>query len=147
MDLRRVAIDPGEIHCGVALFLGTTCYDCYEVKPTQLVENVEMWLYGVPTVDELIVESFHLYPGKAHEQSFSQMFTCEVIGVLRWLAWRGGVPFITQPASIKKPTSAILRAKGIRLKSIGKGQHVTDAEWHGWYRINNPNKEAGKTWI
>jgi hypothetical protein len=146
MEMRRVAIDPGEVHCGVALFLGADCYDCYEGRPATVTDTVQMWVES-RAIDELVVESFHLYPGKAHQQSFSQMFTCEVIGVMRWLARGGGVPFITQPASIKKPTSAILRAKGIKLKSVGKGQHVTDAEWHGWYRVFNPTKEAGETWI
>jgi hypothetical protein len=52
------------------------------------------------------------------------------------------IEIVKQPADIKKPTTGILRAKGI--KSVGKvakkenpgwGDHCIDAELHGWRYI------------
>lgn len=140
-----LAIDPGEVHCGVALFEKRKCYAAYEMAPHELLAAVERWLQE-GCVQAMVVEEFRLYASKAATQVGSQIKTVEVIGVLRWLwAKHGeGVIWREQGASIKKPTQAILAAKKVRstAKQEKAGGHALDAELHGWHYLLNGKGES-----
>lgn len=135
-----LAIDPGDEHCGMALFheeadeWETTV--SWEETPEGCVDYVYRTL---PDVDVLVVEEFRLYPWRAKEQAFSQMKTAEVIGVLRYLHRRGKengleVLWVEYPASIKKPTGKMLKSMGIK-RMTSTGDHAADAQLHGWRYI------------
>jgi len=134
-----LAIDPGEVHCGMAWFAADECVAVEEMKPEDCVDAVAHWLQET-TARALVIEEFRLYPWKAQQQSFSIMGTCEVIGQLklahRWHA--GQVKLYIQPASIKEPTRAIMRARGIPMlaKLSKSGLHCLDAETHGYHHIH-----------
>ena len=147
-----IAIDPGATHNGVALFTismnpetGLPECDCTfttEHTPEGLFDNLKVWgaMRGNPkgSFDVMVVEKFVLYPEKAASLAYSELRTVEVIGVLRERCRQEGVAFVTQPASIKKATEGQLRARGIKLKSRGSGNHAHDAELHGyhyWLRV------------
>jgi hypothetical protein len=138
IDVERVlAIDPGAVHCGVAMWIDAECIWGNEYDPTSLYENLAFWL-ETKSVDTVVIEMFQLYPWMAEEQGWSQMETCEVIGVLKYICWAWDYEPVMQPASIKKPTFAILRRK--KIKAYGKtpkNQHILDAQAHGWYYIFN----------
>ena len=142
-----IAIDPGAEHCGVAVFRGGECVYVGEKSPTDLFDwwGVGEALYGNPKglFDVVIMEAFRLYPGVASAQSWSTFGTVEVIGVLRERCRREGVLFVTQPASAKKATRAILKAQGVVLK--GKGDHAKDAELHGWHYLMKGGDSATAT--
>lgn len=139
-----IAIDPGEKHCGVALFTismepdGLPECDCTfttEHTPEGLFDSLKAWgaLKGNSKggFDVFVVESFRLYPEKMASLAYSELRTVEVIGVLRERARQEGVAFITQPASIKKATEGQLRSRGIKV--MGKGDHARDACLHGYH--------------
>jgi hypothetical protein len=134
--VRMVSIDPGEVHCGTAFWLGAKCYDVVEYSPGGLFASMEKWLRH-DSVDVIVVEEFRLYPNKANEQSYSSMGTPEVIGVIKYLVARfgkdGSVKLVFQPATIKKPTRAMMKAKRIGNRAVteGKGGHCSDAVLHG----------------
>jgi hypothetical protein len=146
MNLQSIiAIDPGEKHCGVAVFVAVMgedgqprleCRLTTEHTPEGMLDSLKVWsaLYGNSKLgfDVMVVEKFVLYPEKAASLAWSEMRTVEVIGVLRERCRCEGVPFVLQPASIKKATEGMLRSRGIALKSRGSGGHAKDAELHGW---------------
>ncbi len=146
--LRVVAIDPGSVHCGVAVFLGERCYEAYEVDPPELYRRLESWL-KMGTMDVLVVEEFRLYEDKAKVQIGSTMATCEVIGVIKYLVGRwgveGGVELALQGAGIKEGCQKILRAKGVvsLARSRRAGGHAFDAELHGQYYIRRRIEREG----
>lgn len=149
-----VSIDPGGAHCGVALFCGTeglasgddswVCTTTWEMPPAACIlfvrELIHHWVEDPGTRRELLVETFRLYGKEAMSLVGSEMETCQVIGVLKYLhAWYGhpSIQLIQQPADIQDPTTGIL--KGRRVKSTAKrtnaGPHALSAELHGWYRL------------
>lgn len=159
-----IAIDPGEVHCGVALFEDGLCADTWEMGPAALLKWLKRMLRA-QCVDVLVVEQFRLYPWMAEQQSFSSLPTVEVIGVLRYL-WategcksadsvvvrqardsggktvRGAtalewVTWVENPATIKEPCDGICKAKGITLVSdtLKRSGHARDAELHGHYYL------------
>lgn len=146
-----IAIDPGEEHCGIAVFevvMGENgephleCRLTTEHTPEGLFDSLRVWgaQHGNSKgrFDVMVVESFRLYPEKMASLAYSELRTVEVIGVLRERARCEGSAFITQPAMIKKATEGQLRARGIALKSRGSGGHAKDAELHGyhyWFRM------------
>lgn len=144
-----LAIDPGDVHCGMAWFNAEDrCVWVEEMAPDECVDYVRNWL--VKDGRHLVFEEFRLYPWLAEQQAFSEMGTAQVIGaiktVFRWYA--GPASSLTQqPASVKKPTEGIMRARGITRLAVesSAGVHCADAELHGYYYLNNPtNKGASK---
>lgn len=140
-----LAIDPGDVHVGVALFDrnedGWFCCRVWEERP----DEFERWFtnavctYAIRTV---VLESFSLYGDKAMEQTGSSFLTCQLIGSIKYIIKRhnflfGGehyVERVDQQPAIKKPAFAILKkAKYEFTADLLKvpGQHVRDAEVHG----------------
>lgn len=142
MDRRvthRLAIDPGDIHVG-------WCYgwldsrdqweiQCEEMSPEECVRRLNIWLgmrVGAEQLYEVIAEEFVLYAGQDQRNVGNRMKTSELIGKLEFICGNYGTELLRQPASIKKPTRAQLRGRGI--KQVGSGSHQRDAELHFWYR-------------
>ena len=149
-----LAIDPGDVHiglaCGVALRDGDPGSD-------ELVYAFEMGhtpaLFAIHTaiqagwIDLLIVEEWRLYPDKAMQQVGSEMLTAQMIGAIRWMVahkhrWQSEVESATQaelkpqlvmqPASIQNTTKAYLRKLGIERTSVKGADHALSAELHWW---------------
>lgn len=145
MNLQSIiAIDPGQQHCGVAVFMAVMgedgqprleCRLTTEHTPEGMFDSLKVWsaLHGNDKLsfDVMVVEKFVLYPEKACSLAWSELRTVEVIGVLRERCRCEGVPFVLQPASIKKATEGMLRARGIEVQ--GKGPHARDAFLHGYH--------------
>lgn len=145
MNLQSIiAIDPGEEHNGIAVFVafmgedGRPHFECRmttEHTPEGMFDSLRVWgsLHGNAKggFDVFVVEAFRLYPEKMASLAYSELRTVEVIGVLRERARQEGVAFVTQPAMIKKATEGQLRARGIKV--AGKGGHARDACLHGWH--------------
>lgn len=136
--LRVLSIDPGEVHCGMAEFLGLRCYHAYEVGPEECVDIVEQTLIQ-ESIDVLVYEKFQLYAKQAMELVGQELGTVKVIGVLEYLHRRHAkmTSLVAYPASNKKVIQGILRAKGIssEAKRSRAGGHAMDAELHGYYYL------------
>lgn len=136
---RMLAVDPGAVHCGMALFVGDRCVDAYERPPAECLLLVREWMEQ-DALDVLLVEDFQLYRDKTDQQVGSRMETVRVIGALEFIhAWWGTnkVELKEYPASIQKPTLAILKAKKVpsTAKRLGAGTHAKSAELHGWHHL------------
>lgn len=126
---KLIAVDPGEKHCGVAVW-GVSDQRTVTLNPEELFVFIRDRL---PKIDVLVVEAYRVYPWVDH--AFAAVATVEVIGVLRylWKDYEGEVVWAEQDATIKKPTEKILRAKGIKL--VGRNRHERDAELHGHHYL------------
>lgn len=133
-----IAIDPGGEHVGVAGFgygqdAGAVCIRALELTPEQAEELI--WSMGTNSaIDVLVIESWRLFPDMAPKLAGSDMPTSQLIGALRFIARRHGVPVVFQDPVIKVPMQHLLRSAGIALRSVkeGRGGHAKDAELHGW---------------
>lgn len=146
-DSALLAVDPGDVHVGLAEFIETAdeweCIAAYELGWTEALDRVAL-LLGGGYIQTLVVESFRLYADEAKAQIGSEMQTAQCIGAIRYLvslqhrrADRIGtdrVELAMQPASIQKATTAICKAKGVEFESHGN-PHARSAELHGWHNV------------
>lgn len=139
-----LSIDPGDVHCGTAFWAGDLCVHTVEFTQAECLFAVRGCLEA-GVIDELVYEAFVLYPWKSDQQAFSQLSTSQMIGGIKatWGWYSLGTTIHEQPASIKKPTFAIAKAR--KYKSTARrqrtGTHCQDAEAHGYFRINNREKD------
>lgn len=130
--MKVIAIDPGDKHVGWAVFIDGECTYVAEIEPDQVPD---MMFAGGSDPDVVVCEEFRLYPWSMQAQRFSQMATCELIGVIKYLCATEVVSLVMQPATIKKVARAQMSARGsvndaVKLR---KGGHAADAFLHGWY--------------
>jgi hypothetical protein len=136
--VRRLAIDPGDVHVGYA----HNCFGTFETgewTPRQCTEEV-VHLMTLDVVDELIVEEFVLYEWETQKQAWSDLKTPQLIGGLKLIASWFRIPVEMQSATIKRPTRRQLQARGIMVQ-LRSGGHAADAQLHYWYRTIRRAKE------
>lgn len=152
-DRFMVAVDPGEVHVGVAVFghniKGWESLWVCEMGPIEF----EDWysahsIHG--EIDTTVVEEWRLFPSTSGTQHGSDMPTSQLIGAIKYIHrntqhiptrdfGRETAPqLVMQSTKIKKPIRALLRSRGI--VSVAKvmgvtGDHVLDAELHGYHHI------------
>lgn len=127
--MKLVAVDPGDLHVGIATWSSQEGIRSNEVSPEECCQFVDL-------LDEdwtLIVEEFRLYPTKASAQSWSPMLTAELIGALKWIARQKRISVVLQPAYIKVPTLRRCTAK--RLEWKVRSVHESDARLHLFYYL------------
>jgi hypothetical protein len=138
--MKRLAIDPGDIHVGWAYCRGVPEAAIYtdhvttgEWRPTECTTEI-VHLMTKNGIDELILEEFRLYDSpEGRDQVWSSMKTSQLIGALKLIASWFRIPVIEQGAYIKTPTRNQLRARKIKQKGVGT--HALDAELHLYYRM------------
>jgi hypothetical protein len=152
-EINLVAVDPGDIHQGVASFeLSDRTIIRHWTR--DLTSEALFGLVELAPIDVLVVEEYRLYPEFARQQGYSDFPTCETIGVLKYLACKRSIPIYMQGASIKKKSRRIGEriAPGMgKERMIGSGrssywgwdygdrtQHERDATAHGvWWTLRN----------
>lgn len=90
---RMIAVDPGDVHVGVAFFEtwldpdldeGWDCVDTQEMSPEEFEDALlETLIDG--DIDIFVGEKFNLYEDKAMAQVGSEMRTSQMIGVIKYL--------------------------------------------------------------
>lgn len=137
-----LGIDPGEIHCGIAIVetrdddcgshATTRTIDALEMTPELLFLNLDYWCSS-RRFGKIVLESFQLYPDKAAAQSFSTFETVETIGVVKYIVKRRNALHLLhmQMPTIKKPARAMMMRLGV--PALRGNQHMKDAEMHAWY--------------
>jgi hypothetical protein len=150
-----VAIDPGDVHCGIVIggffppsnFKEPMVFKAGELTPG---ETLHMAQVCFPKLRAVVLETFSLRDDKAKVQTGSSMATSRLIGALEYIAFVSAEGTIYTPGepirplrhflyeqspSIKTGAVAQLRARGTTsyAKSHGLGGHVLDAELHFYY--------------
>lgn len=153
--LNLLAVDPGDIHQGVAYFE----MDCKYNPETERgdwslilhwtrdlsVDALEE-LTETASVDAIVIEEFRLYPDKAREQGYSDFKTTQRVAVVDYICRKRGIEFFVQGASIKRLARAYGRRSGLfphqpRMRDWdfnAPSQHERDAIAHGvWWTLKN----------
>lgn len=138
--MKVISVDPGAVHCGVAVWVRDeaglwSCPSAVEMHPDDCVDFVREEVAGVrvnsfPTrkPDQIIVEGFWLKGGlDALRQAGSEMETTEVIGAIRHLCRWSETPF-QKVANGQDAIITRLEAAGYKWTSHGHGGHAKDAE-------------------
>lgn len=162
-DRTLLAVDPGEVHIGLAWFVETEaeweCVWAREWSYSAALDHIAVLLEAgerPECPDILVVEEFRLYADMAQTLIGSDFPTAQFVGAVKYLhycyevrrsnlgAFKGIKPgghkvdLVFQPASIQKPTNAILTEKGVGSEAHGN-DHARSAELHGWHRILREN--------
>lgn len=162
MILNYLAVDPGDVHQGVAYFELDCAFD--EGTQTGNWSMIRHWtrdlnrrslfkLVEDGSIDALVIEAFRLYPELAREQGYSEFLTSQTIGVLRYIADGREIPYTIQGGSTKKQARRIGERQGFpgKIRMLGTGrnryrgwdfdgpsQHERDATAHGvWWGFNH----------
>lgn len=155
--LNFLAIDPGDVHQGVAYFeIDISMVEGRTVKrwwTRDLTRASLIKLVEEASIDALVVEEFRLYPELAREQGYSDFKTPKIIGVLEYLAEVRCIPVYGQGASLKRKARRIGERSGFpgKMRMLGSGrsryrgwdfegpsQHERDATAHGvWWAFRN----------
>lgn len=147
-DFRTLYCDPGEdfgwcVGHGLALISGGT------EKMWQMTDEVWADLNGDPAItnspdylrDEslakslelpigrIVCEDWRLYPDKLHALAWDRCRTARVIGALTFMARQKRIPFVLQPAAIKKQAQAA-GAEELYWRPLRENRHQNDAVQH-----------------
>lgn len=133
-----VAVDPGGT-TGVACWMGDDRFLADEHKPLAACARVDRFLQGYGEQTLVVCEAYVVTQQTI--RNTRQNDALEVIGAMRYLAWKYGATFggLQQPSAAKRiVTNDRLRA--LNMWTVGKG-HANDAARHvvlallerGWY--------------
>lgn len=156
-----LAVDPGEVHCGMAHWYQRNanptlplwrCEWAKEVGQDECVDSIadvvrepaDLWDYDV-----ILLEGFWLKPGiDALRQAGSQLETVQVIGAIRHLCRRSGMPLVLV-ANGQDGIRRKLKSKGYKFSAHGHGDHAHDAEAIGYrgleLKVQNLEQLHGRT--
>lgn len=132
LSKKLFSLDPGKTN-GFAFFKGEDLRLAgWFLNEHETIEDIIANEVVPFSPDEIVMESFRLYPWKAKNQFWSDFVTTEVIGIIKHFAWKNDIPVVMQPASNKQPFP------DERLKKMGvyvPNNHARDAIRHGLYRL------------
>lgn len=83
----------------------------------------------------IVCEDFRIYPWKAKELAWNPVRTARLIGALTFMARLKGIPFIIQPAAIKK-SAVSAGAEELFYKPLHENRHQNDAIMHFTFFTN-----------
>lgn len=99
--MRCLSIDPGG-HNGVSLWE----YDIqgnYEMILADAINKFELYQYlETMNLDLIIYEGFRLYADKAQTMINNELETPQIIGVIKYIAYKRGIPLEMQMATCKR---------------------------------------------
>lgn len=86
-------------------------------------------------IKRIVCEDFRIYPWAAKQLAWDRVRTARVIGALTFMARLKDIPFILQPAAIKKAAQAA-GAEELYYKPLHENRHQNDAIQHYIWFIN-----------
>ncbi len=129
--MKIISIDPGE-SSGVVVCTVDGHMDTFTIIDHR---TISLWRGFECMLDEhqpdvIVAEQFRLYPQMARTQAFSTMVAPQVLGAVREIAERKGMPVIEQAANIgTKLQMPVHAAKELRKL---KTEHEKDAAKHAY---------------
>lgn len=125
--MRYISIDPGET-IGYSVWNGTERVEQGELGITEFLHKLEE---KVGELDLIIYESYALRRSSAKAMIGNEFETPQVIGIIKWIAYKAGIPTVKQSPAQKKFFG------DDRLKKLGlydRGQrHSRDSVRHALY--------------
>lgn len=102
----------------------------FEPKAIQFLES----LFTHYKPDHIVFETYQIYDWKTKDHSFSEVYTAQIIGVIKYLALKHELPIFGQTAQIAKQFCTDEKLKAWRLYST-KLKHSNDAIRHLLYHL------------
>lgn len=151
--MRVLAFDPSGNHAegngttGWALFVDGELKAFGEVKASEFLHAEAYWHSAVALIngleaDAVVYETYRLRAGKAMEQSWSQLETPQLIGIIRWYCWSKNIHCFGQDPTLKErfkdsvlvaTNYAEKRPGGLYIDGKRTNMHMRDAIRHGLY--------------
>lgn len=139
----------GEANTQVDVMPGWECTRAVELTAEECFDH---YIAGTLTGrwEWFALEEWRLYPEQADRHVGSDFPTVQLIGALKHAHRLGARKardegrteevLKMQPASVKEPTLAVLRKRGLQSVAVaaGAGGHAKDAETHGWAYLLKP---------
>jgi hypothetical protein len=121
-----LAIDPG-LTTGVAILDGELGITTLQLQPTELYEFITNMGDRLDVFDAIVCEAYMISPDTLRKSR--QLWSLELIGFMRYVAWRSNITFKLQQASAAKKfvTNEMLKKYGL---FIPGRDHANDALRH-----------------
>lgn len=133
-----LSVDPGAPHVGIAIWKpcdgGWYCAWGQETTPDDYVDRLWKSLNQIFTLSWVAMESFHLFPDKAKQQTGSSFPMVELIGTTRQLCRIFHVDFRTYTPDERNATFEKAKARGYGYLPDAPG-HVKSAVSVGLCRV------------
>lgn len=145
LPVRWVSIDPGDHYVGFATWVKGECTESFETTPEGCIELLERLTKG-RIIETIVCEKWELYPWLQQSLAGNEFKTCQLIGVIKYLADRGGCVYVGQLAKIGKSTYRTDWFKQLTAKQkrelpwwgqLKNGDHAKDAWAHGMYFVKS----------
>jgi hypothetical protein len=152
------AVDPGDIHVGLAEFRGGRCVAASETRPEEFCDMLfdlssesdrsagPNGVRGEMAPDLVVLERFALRGELMAQQQGSEFLTSQMIGTIRFICRRGGIPLVVQTPQQHKTVLKRQPWKDWPLRrwtSYGHGPHAKSAELHGYFYVQERLRELG----
>ena len=129
--MQLIAVDPGDVHVGVARFFGKRFYESFETDPVTVLQYLTD-----KDFDEVVVESYKFHPGSSFN-AYSDLPTVRLIGAIAYACAIKDKPIVMQDSTILaiiKKTPYYKKAEGAR--TVPRSPHAASAFCHGLYRTH-----------
>jgi hypothetical protein len=97
--------------------------------PAYIRDEIDAEDYQDMWIERIVCEDFRIYPWAAKDLAWDRVRTARVIGAMTFMARRKEIPFILQPAAIKKAAVAA-GAEELFDKPLYENRHSNDAIMH-----------------
>lgn len=145
--MRLLAVDPGELYIGAAVYHGWECLQADTILGA--AEAVDRFWREIEDgrYDVVVSEQWRNFDAQV---TWSEVRTVEVIGALRHKCRQQQVPFFVQPSAILRPGRARMAAHGLQVPDLShitpakNRTHAENAVVHGaWhlFEVHSPTKE------
>ena len=133
------SVDPGDINVGLSMWTGAVCFHSFHTNPNDAIDLLvkEVSSGGLKL---LVYEAFNLQGFKAAEQHGSEFLTSQMIGAMRHVCRRAGVPTkswrpVDHKTIFKKTEHRPPNRPVQEWRSYGQGGHAKDSESLGEYFV------------
>jgi hypothetical protein len=124
-----LSVDPG-ITTGLCFWENGELLFSEASEEDVFITWLEVMLIRPTALKLVVIEEFRLYGHKANAQIGSDMPVAQLIGVIKYLCKKAGIPVVLQSASYAK-TAGPVAMKALDVKAPRLGPHVKDAYLHG----------------
>lgn len=118
-----------------SLFEGGKPADTFLLDEANIRDGVDRSAFEELEIKRIVCEDFRIYPWAAKQLAWDRVRTARVIGALTMMARRKDIPFILQPAAIKKAAQAA-GAEELYYRPLHENRHQNDALQHFVFYTN-----------
>lgn len=131
------SVDPGDKNVGLSMWSGAVCLRSFHTNPN---DAIDLLVTEAHALELLVYEAFNLRGELAMQQKGSEFLTSQMIGAMRHICRRAGIPTKSyRPADhkgvFKKPEFKKPQRPDNEWRSYGNGGHAKDSECLGEYHV------------